>query len=570
MAREVRMLFLYVARPSRNSHLTPSKQQKGDGDAAWRKPSREAVPSRCQHIRRTRADGSPLLAAAAWLALLLALCLQPAGAHALESDIAAANAATVAAFAAAAATANARAAPPAPPSPRQLQGKNEPNALRFYMYEGPAWTCSTPREKDPLPTAGEDYYLATQIFWQRDLANHPWRTRDGNQAQLFVVPCDLDRSYYAGDVDGQTHMDRVGKALDALDASLWYQRRNGLDHFWVIMRWEMENKDFRQVFFPTERLPLIKNMVVGRYWDAPDERTAYGLYTNYGPLDRAWRCTVTVPILTPPKFWREERYNEWKARPITFYFRGKGRNCFMERSQLNRNLTMEIVGSVPPSLINNDHAESPEAYRQEIMQAKYCLVFACDDPQTSRFYDAVAAGCIPVIINDHFRWIVHALPARPAVAPFTRVLDYDSFTVTISEVDWVQDPSIAAQWVLARGEILKQRMHANLMRMRRAIMWRHPQSHVATMGLRTVVQECLKPPSYYHAALHQRTGAENGERSRGDYPGEGSSGDDGGGGGGSAFGAVVGGPRRRRVGQHHGRGRFAGHNGLFSFGEVAF
>ncbi|CAM9273692.1 unnamed protein product, partial [Phaeothamnion confervicola] len=29
--------------------------------------------------------------------------------------------------------------------------------------------------------------------------------------------------------------------------------------------------------------------------------------------------------------------------------------------------------------------------------------FACDDPQTSRFYDALAAGCMPIVINDHFR-----------------------------------------------------------------------------------------------------------------------------------------------------------------------
>ncbi|CAM9812519.1 unnamed protein product, partial [Phaeothamnion confervicola] len=53
--------------------------------------------------------------------------------------------------------------------------------------------------------------------------------------------------------------------------------------------------------------------------------------------------------------------------------------------------------------VSNDHAASPEAYREEVFGSKFCFVFACDDPQTSRFYDAVAAGCIPIIVNDHFR-----------------------------------------------------------------------------------------------------------------------------------------------------------------------
>ncbi|CAN0103694.1 unnamed protein product, partial [Phaeothamnion confervicola] len=60
-------------------------------------------------------------------------------------------------------------------------------------------------------------------------------------------------------------------------------------------------------------------------------------------------------------------------------------------------------GRIPGVLVSHNHSPSPEEYFRELRAAKFCLVFACDDPQTSRFADALAAGCIPIVINDHFR-----------------------------------------------------------------------------------------------------------------------------------------------------------------------
>ncbi|CAM9258603.1 unnamed protein product [Phaeothamnion confervicola] len=357
--------------------------------------------------------------------------------------------------------------------------------LSFFVYEGAEWHSGVPLEScSGTGLAGENY-LAVQAAWQRELAAHPWRTTDPHEAQLFVVPFDAEQSWCAGTLEeGQTHLGRMGRVLDALEASEWYQRRVGRDHLWVVMRWELENLDFRDDFFPLERLHLLKRMVFGRYWTNPtlDSNAGFARYTNLGRHRPPWRCTVTLPVQTPPELWREESYADWARRRTTFFFRGKGRNCYVERAQLNRNLTAQIVDSVPSSFASND-AASPSAYHEEIVDSQYCFVFACDDPQTSRFYDAVAAGCIPVVINDHF---------RPTVAPFSRIVDYDAFTLTIPEADWRADPVAAAKSVLSLDEYLVGKMHANLMRARRAIMWRHPQASVATMGLRTVLQECLQ------------------------------------------------------------------------------
>ncbi|CAM9982375.1 unnamed protein product [Phaeothamnion confervicola] len=194
-----------------------------------------------------------------------------------------------------------------------------------------------------------------------------------------------------------------------------------------------------------------------------------------------------VPIVTPPELTvDEESYKEWEDRPINIYFRGKNRSCHNPRAQLNRNLTFNLLGRAPGVIVSNNHAASPDAYFQELRDSKFCLVLACDDPQTSRFSDALAAGCIPIVINDHFR--LH-------VAPFVRLMNYDAMIVTIAEADWQASGGtyLPSPVLLRSGENARalRDLHDGMMEMRRALLWHHPHSLVATMALRTVQHECL-------------------------------------------------------------------------------
>ncbi|CAN0177457.1 unnamed protein product, partial [Phaeothamnion confervicola] len=109
--------------------------------------------------------------------------------------------------------------------------------LPFYLYSGAEWTCSAPLQKEP---SGEDWFLAIQSFFLRELASHPWRVQDPAQAVFFVIPFDLEQSYFAGTTAQHgTHLNRVEGLLDALEQSEWYKRRGGADHFWSFFRWEM-------------------------------------------------------------------------------------------------------------------------------------------------------------------------------------------------------------------------------------------------------------------------------------------------------------------------------------------
>ena len=62
----------------------------------------------------------------------------------------------------------------------------------------------------------------------------------------------------------------------------------------------------------------------------------------------------------------------------------------------------------------------------ELLKSEYCLHFRGDTTTSRRVYDAIAAGCVPVIISDNTH------------VPFTSNLNWNAFTVTIPEKDILQ------------------------------------------------------------------------------------------------------------------------------------
>jgi len=65
----------------------------------------------------------------------------------------------------------------------------------------------------------------------------------------------------------------------------------------------------------------------------------------------------------------------------------------------------------------------PARYVTELLQSKCCLHLRGDTTTSRRVFDAVAAGCVPVLISDHMH------------LPFANQLDWDAFSITITEDD---------------------------------------------------------------------------------------------------------------------------------------
>jgi hypothetical protein len=382
----------------------------------------------------------------------------------------------------------------------------------FYVYDDPVHNPNLCYKeggyaKLDLPRVG---YWCTGTEWSVQAKAHPWRVVDPAKARIFVIPLDVCESFASkGKCDGKTHINRVDAIFEAVSQSPWYKRSGGRDHFWSIThntlppamlgkhKWTHNN--YRHAFFPNPpQNELIQNMSVGRY-------CSYHLTHNdaervgWKPQQRDWLreeehwgCTVVMPIVTPRVLWSPDThtFEDWEKRSNFLFFRGSnglGGGCYMKTGKNTRAKAVELGTKNlrwqdKSSILSDAHAESKHAYFEEIKDSQYCLVFTCDDPQTSRFFDAVAAGCIPVVIND--AW-------RVSVAPFSSQINYDRFTVTIPESVWMGDPAAAVHLIYHHPRAALKRRYEALMQARPEIMWRHPQSNVATRALREI-NECFE------------------------------------------------------------------------------
>ncbi|CAM9099729.1 unnamed protein product [Phaeothamnion confervicola] len=281
------------------------------------------------------------------------------------------------------------------------------------------------------------YTSVTRILLQQ-LQAHPLRVADPADARLFVVPFDVDSSHTIWrrmksrgkeHCAGTTHLERLASAIAALRASPLFQAHGGADHFWPIGSYRLWYAAARWEYFPVDSYPVLSRMAIGRYMDplvhasevVPMPETEERFQEPWFKTLRAyWRCTVVMPTLAHVGLFQEdESFEQWQQRKIGFFFRGKNRECHDRHAAVARNETLRLAAAFPDGVFGDSHAGS---YEREVRDARFCLVLACDDPQTSRFWDAMSAGCLPVVVNEGFRL---------AVAPFTEFVNYDSFLIEL-------------------------------------------------------------------------------------------------------------------------------------------
>lgn len=126
-----------------------------------------------------------------------------------------------------------------PATTRAVQVRETPTPLslppfRFYIHEEVnnvdkvCFVCWT--------------YTCTTAQLYRLLKNHPWRTRDPAEAQLFWIPFSIEASYYAvppwrPECNDSRHQERVERTVTFLRNNEWFKRHNGRDHFWDALHW---------------------------------------------------------------------------------------------------------------------------------------------------------------------------------------------------------------------------------------------------------------------------------------------------------------------------------------------
>jgi len=125
---------------------------------------------------------------------------------------------------------------------------------------------------------------------------------------------------------------------------------------------------------------------------------------------------------------------------------------------------MSQLGALFPDSIIEAGPATRKKYVEELQHSRFCLVIRCDYSYRSRLYDAVAAGCIPVLINDGWHL---------TVAPFADAggMRYADFVVTLPESMFLAHPPSALSYIYTMSESRMRRMHAHLMKSRPSIVW---------------------------------------------------------------------------------------------------
>lgn len=128
-------------------------------------------------------------------------------------------------------------------------------------------------------------------------------------------------------------------------------------------------------------------------------------------------------------------------RDINFYFRGSFKhssNCMRSEDQVNnirqrmanifkkdeKSLIIDTSHAINEHEIMKKNYDSKE-YVSELFRSKYCLIPRGDTTTSRRFYDAIASGCIPVVISDD----IHL--------PFNDIVQYDKFTVKLLQYTYI-------------------------------------------------------------------------------------------------------------------------------------
>jgi len=293
--------------------------------------------------------------------------------------------------------------------------------------------------------------------------------------------------------------------MDGLESSEFYNRNQGRDHVAILMHWLFEpwrrkrsdNPNQNTVgiaqaqgyaYFPHSHMHVVKNMAILRSQIRlaqvdpillkevnPNEVTNfYGFQPTRGPKGLVWwmegedwRCSVTVPVLTPVSIENmefNESFTAWLDRPYLFNYRGNGSKKCNHGAQELHDLMYQLKEAYPGSLIEDTHAPTREEYASELVSSKFCLVLRGDSPSRSKYHDAITAGCIPVLISDG--WELTAIPFGGV-----GIDDYTRYTITIPESMFLAHPTSALYYAYGLGQSKLRRMHKAMMENRRFFAW---------------------------------------------------------------------------------------------------
>lgn len=324
---------------------------------------------------------------------------------------------------------------------------------------------------------------ASDIWLHKGMQAHGWRVMTAADADVIFVPFYGSISYELGECKGIGHHDRVKLLADRILNSPWWAQKSALvDEMSHVMDVPVNSSRSVSLAKSASLAPGRRFVLAVSHWRvaatlASPLRELIGnsqavvlTQDNYffdltrgAPVldgDDSWkvpgwacrandqRYTITIPY--PPVFInRAMRSTQSKPhivgpRKKLVFFRGNTAlsSCTVrahakvgqpEFCHLRSNLVTAAATDCPgddldllsvdktnEKVFGYDKRFSTALQVEGMRQSTFCLVPRGDTPSSRRVFDAIEAGCIPVLISDDFR------------PPFSEELDWTNFSVRLT------------------------------------------------------------------------------------------------------------------------------------------
>lgn len=296
---------------------------------------------------------------------------------------------------------------------------------QFFLHEGPALAAFDESVRCFMSSAGVDPltldfddrlrpFVAehmTELWLLRRLRGHAQRTKNQTQARVHIIGAPVFTSRLAGlrgcdsdedlrDGAGSGHERRMRNLRHELEAVRGFQSSKGRDYFIVMTHSDVE-RDFTPYF-----MDLLNQggIVVG----TGDPH--YGAWDKYRGV-RKIVLPYKAHYLTESEAWRGANRLE-RPRELSVMFHGRSESASESHKGLrtitagleNASVRLEKFQSMKTEEAVAMTAENALAMRH----SRFCLVHG-DYPSTRQLFDALAVGCVPVVLGN-FSQVMTALP----------------------------------------------------------------------------------------------------------------------------------------------------------------
>ena len=337
---------------------------------------------------------------------------------------------------------------------------------------------------------------SSDVWLHKGLLNHASRTMDPEAADVVFVPFYGAVSYELGDCRGVSHRSRIELLAETMrNSPLWAAKgkadRPGRRFALPITHWRIAatlTSPLRELLESSQAVTLTQDPY---FFD--QTRGLPNMYGDSSWMVPGWGCrafnghfNVIVPypanygnVLTPLAL------KEHEHRPQLVQFRGNTKlslcaartrmkvqppaSCGL-RSQLveaasqrcpSADLKLEAIGRTNENHFAFAANFSTSQQTASMRRSTFCLIPRGDTPSSRRLYDAVAAGCIPVVISDEL----------PGQLPYQHDLNWSSFTHEVAEELVMEDACALFDSLRHMPPWRVHELQANLRKARRQLIY---------------------------------------------------------------------------------------------------